>query len=154
MSIANYCKTFIKQLYFYEIYKLKLFLQNVCNWIAHILQWIPEGYCTIVAINLQNLCRIGWFCKNDATTLQNYCSCFTRGIAKCLQSVCKIFAKFLHSYQISQNLFLHDFANNSQCCLGNGIKKFAKNLQRIGWWIFQQNLGRVLKKHSGSLRIR
>ena len=143
MSIANYCKTFIKQLYFYEIYKLKLFLQNVCNWIANILQWIPEGYCTLVAINLQILCRIWWFCKNDATTLQNYCSCFTRGIAKCLQSVCKIFAKFLHSYQISPNLFLHDFANNSQCCLGNGIKKFAKNLQRIGCCTFQKNLGRV-----------
>ena len=127
MSIANFCKTFIKLVYFYEIYKLKLFLQNVCNSIANILQWIPEGYCTIVAINLQNLCRIGWFCKNNATMLQNNCNCFTRDIAKCLQSVCKIFAKFLNSYQISTNRFLHYFATIHNTAWGTASKICKKS---------------------------
>ena len=114
-------------------YELKQLLQNICNRIANVLQRILEGYCKIVAINLQNLCKFEWFCKSYATTLQNFASVLQgilQKIATSLQILCKIFANFYNHTKLDEIANLHYFANNSLYPLGNGIiilQKICKN---------------------------
>ena len=85
-----------------------MLLQNVCNQLANTLQWIPEGYCTKVAISLQNLCKFQWFCKSYATTLQKFAVVLQGILQKCaisLQKHCKILQNFAHERNLSRPQF-------------------------------------------------
>ena len=100
-------------------------LQNRCNKFAKSLQiWMV----------LQKLCN----------NIAKLCFCFTRDIAKncnqfanSLQNLCKL----LQSYKTWRDRKFALFCKQFVVPFGKRDQDFAKNLQKIGWTYFHENLG-------------
>ena len=100
-------------------------LQNRCNKFAKSLQ---------ISMILQKLC-------NDFAKV---CCCFTRDIAKMCNQFAKTLQNFTKKLHMKETWADHNFAlfcKQFVVPFGKMDQDFAKNLQKIGWTYFHENLG-------------